>query len=199
MDIRLLQENEVQMAVYTAHQIYEMCVRSYVRSQQEIEQFYGYVCVENLWREMHNGRLVMWGAFDGGRMCAVSAMQTVGHITMLYVRPECAGRKTGTKLLDYMCAYAEGILHKDKVTINVTPVAAAPYFYKKGFEMMQEVPWVDTYLSLERKTAWRPKGKERIVYQKKSVSQERIVALIAGALVFAFLVMTGVTIHHIVV
>lgn len=194
MDIRLLQEYEVQMAVYTAQQIFEMCVRPYVRSQQEVDWFYGYVQVENLHREMREGRLILWGAFDGGRMCAVSAMQTVGHITMLYVRPECTGRKTGTKLLNYMCAYAQGILHKDRVTVNVMPTAAAPYFYKRGFAMMQEVPRVDEYLSLERQTAWKPQEKELVTYQQKYVSPLVIVALTAGVLLFSFVVIVGVTV-----
>ncbi len=193
MDIRLLQEQEIQMAVYTAQQIYEMCVRPYARSQQEVDWFYGYARVENLWQEMHEGRLIMWGAFDGGRMCAVSAMQTAGHITMLYVRPEYAGRKIGTKLLNYMCAYAQGILHKGKVTANIMPTAAAPYFYKQGFEMMQDVPWSDVYLSLERQTAWQPMGKEILTYKKKPVSPIVIVALTAGVLAFSFLVIVGVT------
>lgn len=196
MDIRLLQEQEIQMAVYTAQQIYEVCVRPYARSQQEVDWFYGYVRAENLWQEMHEGRLVMWGAFDGGGMCAVSAMQTVGHITMLYVRPECAGRKTGTKLLNYMCAYAQGILHKDRVTINVMPTAAAPYFYKRGFAVMQEVSRTDAYLSLERQTAWKPQGQELVTYKPKRVSPLVIAALAAGVLLFSFVVIAGVTIFH---
>lgn len=181
------------MAVYTAQQIYEMCVRPYARSQQEVDWFYGYACVENLWQEMHAGRLIMWGAFDGGRLCAVSAMQTVGHITMLYVRPEYTRRKIGTKLLNYMCAYAQGILHKDKVTANIMPTAAVPYFYKHGFEMMQGVPWAPSYISLERKTVWRPREKEIVTYKKKSVSPTVIVALTTGVLIFSFLVIAGVT------
>lgn len=196
MDIRLLQEQEIQMAVYTAQQIYEMCVRPYVRSQQEADWFYGYVRAENLWQEMQEGRLVMWGAFDGGRMCAVSAMQTVGHITMLYVRPECAGRRIGTKLLNYMCAYAQGILHKDRVTINVMPTAVAPYFYKRGFAVMQEMPRTDAYLSLERLTAWKSQEQELVTYKPKRVSPLVIASLAAGVLLFSFVVIAGVTIFH---
>lgn len=197
MDFRLLQANEIQMAVCTAHEVYERCVRPYVHSEQEAEQFYQYVCMGHLWQELCTGRLVMWGAFDGVRMCAVSAMQMNGHITMLYVRPEYAGRKLGTNLLTYMCAYAEGILHKEKVTICVTPASCAPYFYKKGFEVMQEVPWTETYLPLARRTTWRPKGKEEVVYEKRNVRPKLIALLMAGVLVFSFVVTAGMTICHI--
>ena len=41
----------------------------------------------NLSQEMLAGRLFLWGAFENGQMCGVSAMQNVGHITALYVRP----------------------------------------------------------------------------------------------------------------
>lgn len=196
MDIRLLYENEVQMAVYTAHEIFEMCVRPYIRSPKEAEQFYGYVRADNLWQEMHEGRLIMWGAFDGGRMCAVAAMQSVGHITMLYVKPQYSGRKIGTRMLKYMCEYALYMLHKERVTLNVMPVVAAPYFYRKGFVLMQNVPWSDTYVSLERRTVGMKPKKPEVTYKAKSVSAGRIVALAAGVLIFSFAVMTGVTIHH---
>lgn len=68
-------------------------------------------------------------------------------------------------------------------------------FYKEDFEMMQQTPWSDEYLPLEQKTAGRPKGKEDVVYQKKSVSSKWIVALLVVGLVFSFAVMTGVTVY----
>lgn len=196
MDIRLLYENEVQMAAYTAQEIFEMCVRPYIRSPREAELFYGYVRPENLWQEMHEGRLIMWGAFDGGRMCAVAAMQSVGHITMLYVRPQYSRRRIGTRMLSYMCEYAANILHKERVTANVMPVVAAPYFYKNGFMLMQNVPRSDMFVSLERRTVGIKPEKPEVTYKAKTVSPKRIVALIAGVLLFSFAVMTGVTIHH---
>lgn len=196
MDIRLIYENEVQMAVYTAHEIFEMCVRPYTQSGKEAEQFYGYVRAENLWQEMHEGRLMIWGAFDGGRMCAVAAMQSVGHITMLYVRPQYTRRKIGTRMLNYMCEYAHGILHKERVTVNVMPIVAASYFYRNGFVLMQNVPWSDTYVSLERRTAGILPKKPEVTYKPRHVSAKCIVALTAGVLIFSFTVMASVTIHH---
>lgn len=196
MDIRLLYENEVQMAVYTAQEIFEMCVRPYIRSLKEAEQFYGYVRPENLWQEMHEGRLIMWGAFDGGRMCAVAAMQSVGHITMLYVRPQYGRSRIGTRMLSYMCEYVANILHKERVTANVMPVVAAPFFYKNGFTLMQNVPRSDMFVSLERSAVGIRPEKPEVTYKPKTVSPKRIVALIASVLILSFAVMTGVTVHH---
>lgn len=151
MEIRLVYGNELQMAVYAAREVFEACARPYVRTQAEVDQFYRYVQVEYLWQEMSAGRLFLWGAFEGGQLCAVSAMQNVGHITMLYVKPYFARRRLGTQLVNHMCAYAARVLHRERVTINVTPVAAAPYFYHIGFTLIQGSPVTESHLPLERR------------------------------------------------
>lgn len=198
MEIRQLCENEVQMAVQTAHEVFESYMRPYIRSPKEPEQFYGYVQAERLWREVHEGRLILWGAFDGGRMCGVAAMQKVCHITMLYVRPQYIGKKVGTRLLYAMCGYARDVIHQERVTINVMPVVAAPYFYHKGFGMIQNVALTDVYVPLEgRASAILPKSPE-IVYKPRKVKAGFVAALTAGVLVFCTVVMAGVTISHMV-
>lgn len=207
MEIRPLYGNEVQMAVCTAHEIFERCVRAYTTSPKEAEQFYSYVDTKNLWQEMQEGRLFLWGAFDAGGMCAVSAMQSVGHITMLYVRPQCMGQQIGTQMLNYMFGYAANILHKDRVTINVMPIAAAGYFYKRGFELIPNVTLNGIYVSLERRLYPMYGGLQpnigyvqvkhpEVVYEKKQVQPKYIAMLMGGALLFSFAVMVGATICH---
>ena len=105
MEIRLLYGNELQCAIYTANQVYEVCVRPYAR-QEDAAQYYGYVRLENLWQEMSAGRLYLWGAFENGQMCGVGAMQNVGHITMLYVKPQFARRHVGAELVHLCRVYA---------------------------------------------------------------------------------------------
>lgn len=199
MDIRLLQENEVQMAVQTAHEVFEKCVRTYARTQQEIDLFYGYARVENLLEEMRAGRLAMWGAFEGSFMCAVGAMQSVGHITMLYVSPQYMRRRVGTQLLNHMSVYARDVLQKERVTINVMPIAAAPFFYKRGFTLMQNIPMPQMYVSLERRNAAVRVEKPIRNYEKKQVSSKHVVAMVVGVLLFCMVTLTAVTIRHIVV
>lgn len=158
MEIRLLYGNELQMAVYTAHETFERCVRPYTRSQSEIDRYYRYVNVEHLWQEMSAGRLFLWGVFENGQMCAVSAMQSIGHITMLYVKPYCQRRKMGEQLVNYMCAYAVNILHKERVTIQVTPVSVAAFFYHIGFTLIQGAPLDNAQVPLERRIWMMPQG-----------------------------------------
>lgn len=77
--------------------------------------------------------LLLWGAFENGGMTAVAGMQPDGEITVLYVTPAKERRGTGLQLLNVMRDYAIAVLQLQRVTIEVTPVTRAPYFYKRGF------------------------------------------------------------------
>lgn len=158
MEIRLLYRNELQWAVYTANEAFETLVRPYARTQEEVEQYYRYVRVENLWQGMSAGHLFLWGAFENGQMCAVSAMKDVGQITMLYVRPQYGGRHVGTQLVNHMCHYAEAMLHRERVTIHVAPVSAAGYFYHMGFTLIQGSVLNGSCVPLERRIWTVPQG-----------------------------------------
>lgn len=149
MEIRLLYENELQLAVDIAHETYEVCVRPYGRTQGEAERYYRYVNVGHLWQMMRDEQLFLWGVFENGQMCAVSAMQRSGNITMLYVKPHCQKRKMGAQLVNHMCAYVAQILHLDRVTVHRTPVVMAPFFYHIGFSLIQGAPLVNGEVSLE--------------------------------------------------
>lgn len=149
IEIRFLNANELQWAVNTANEVFEICVRGYVGTQEELTQYYNYVQAEYLWQEMSAGRLFLWGVFEDGQMCAVSAMQNTGHVTMLYVRPQFQNRRMGTQLLNGMIGYAASVLQANRITINVTPAAAAPYFYRKGFVQLPKAWPNQPYVSVE--------------------------------------------------
>ena len=63
-------------------------------------------------------------------------MQPGGHITMLYVIPQRFGERIGTRLLYTMCTCAKDVYHQERITVHVLPMAAAPYFYHRGFGMI---------------------------------------------------------------
>lgn len=149
IEIRFLNANELQWAVNTANEVFEICVRGYVGTQEELTQYYNYVQAEYLWQEMSAGRLFLWGVFEDGQMCAVSAMQNTGHVTMLYVRPQFQNRRMGTQLLNGMIGYAASVLQANRITINVTPAAATPYFYRKGFIQLPKAWPNQPYVSVE--------------------------------------------------
>lgn len=151
MEIRLLYGNELQQAVFAAHEVFEAGVRPFIRTQQEADWFYQYVRPEQLWQEMNGRSLFLWGAFENGFLCAVGAIRNSGQITMLYVRPHYVRRRIGLQLVNAMSAYAANVLGRERVTINVTPVSAASYFYHIGFTMIQGSMPGETYIPLERR------------------------------------------------
>lgn len=165
MKIRLLGENEIQMAINVAHETYRECVLPFVRMEEEVKQYNSYVNLENLWKEVHEGRLLIWGLFEAEELCAVSAMQTVGHITMLYVRRAFQKKGYGTALLDWMRGYAKETLRLKKVTVNVTPLFSESFFQRVGFKRMKEVMYPQIYfVSMEAKVKDMPEVKpERVI------------------------------------
>ena len=151
MEIRLLYGNELQQAVFAAHEVFEAGVRPYIRTQQEADYFYQYVRTENLWQEMSRKSLFLWGAFENAFLCAVGAIRDSGQITMLYVRPHYVRRHIGLQLVNAMSTYVANVSGQERVTINVTPVSAASYFYHIGFTLIQGSAPAATYIPLERR------------------------------------------------
>lgn len=131
-EVRLLYGNEIQWAVNVAREAFVAGMSDVIRSKEQIDRFYGEVTPERLWREGNAGTLFPWGVFHEGALCAVGAMQRDGRITMLYVRPDCQRRGLGLLLLNAMQNQAAA-LGLPQVTIEVTPVTLAPYFYRRGF------------------------------------------------------------------
>lgn len=131
-EVRVLYGNEIQWAVNVAREAFVAGMSNAIRSKEEIDRFYNEVTPERLWQEGNTGNLFLWGVFREGALCAVGAMQKDGRITMLYVRPDCQHRGMGLLLLNAMRNQAAA-LHLPQVTIEVTPVTLAPYFYKRGF------------------------------------------------------------------
>ena len=188
MEVRLLNGNEIQWAVQTANEVFEYCDRNCVKSQDEIRQHYDYVRPEVLWQEQNAGRLILWGAFENGQMCAVSAMQNVGHITMLYVRPPYQRRGLGSWLLNEMRGFADHVLHLPRVAVNVTPVAYAPFFYRRGFQMIPGMPFNTPYVSLEQPLVNS--------MMQKNISTKAILLVTAVTLLLCFGVGVIVTVLH---
>jgi GNAT superfamily N-acetyltransferase len=224
MEIRFLYTTEVQLAANIASEVFENCVRSYLSGMEEdVRQFYQYVRPEYLWQEMNSGRLLLWGAFEDGRILAVCGMQNVGHITMLYVRPEAWHRGIGSRMVQTMIFYAQNMLHMNRVTINVVPAEATPFFYQQGFNVMQQARRDVNYVSMEQYVhgtsgtyagaaagygrgttaggaayAAQTKVKQpEVIYPVKKVSTKVILAMTAIVLALCIAIGSGVTFYYI--
>ena len=99
MKIRKLTNEEIKGACAFAVGIYNIAIRGCFRAQECHRYFDEYMDADRLTEEERNGALVVFGAFDSNVLCGVCGMTNEGHITMLYVHPQCLRRGIGKKLL----------------------------------------------------------------------------------------------------
>lgn len=191
MKIRLLEENEIQLAINVAHEAYQKCILPFVRTEEEVNQYNGYVNLENLWKEVQGGRLLLWGAWEGEELCAVSAMRKEGQITMLYVRPVFQKMGYGKALLDWMRGYAKETLRLKMVTANVTPIFAAEYFKRAGFRYMNGGIYPQAaFVPMEAKVKDMPEVKP-----ERTIRWDIIMGVIIGTLVLVFTIALSYNIY----
>lgn len=140
-----------------------------------------YVSPEKLAQGMQTGSIALWGAYDSGRMVAVSAMETNGHITMLYVTPYWQKKKIAKALLETMKTFARERLGLTRVTVNAMPATSATYFKKRGFaELEQQLAPMD-FVSLWSDT------KPFTDYERKKVSTGQLLVCFLLPVVIALL------------
>jgi N-acetylglutamate synthase-like GNAT family acetyltransferase len=154
MEIRFLQEEELANAAGLSRFVFDTCLRPKMEFPQTISFVEAYLSEENLRTKVSEEGLLLWGVYESGQLLGVSGMQSDGLITMLYILPQCAGRKYGTKLLETMRLYAKDVLGLSKVTVNANPAFTSYYFKKKGFEAVAPrqntpVPFVSMYATSE--------------------------------------------------
>lgn len=189
MKVRLLQKEERGLAGGLSRFVFD----NYLRMRMEFPQTIGfvedYLSLENLDRLCEEGKLLLWGAFEGEEdeiFMGVSGMHTDGLITMLYIHPEFQKRRYGSELLFAMKTYAKEVLHLERVTLNATPAFTYSYFEKQGFFCKDDfcgirVPVITMYA----KTADAP------IFHKRYVSGKTHALVIIGCFLMATLLGGG--------
>ncbi len=183
MEFRIIKEEELANAAGLSRYVFDNCLRNRMEFTQTISFVEEYVSEWNL-RNMYLGdKLTLWGAFEQEQLVGVSALQSDGMITMLYVLPQFSGRKIGSTLLLMMREYAKDVYGFEKVFLNATPAWSAFYFANQGFEYVDpsksvRVPFVPMYaLSND------------IGSQKRApITGKTVAAAVLGCLLFATLV-----------
>lgn len=183
MEIRILREEELANASGLSRYVFDNCLRNRMEFEQTISYIEQYLSLSNLMQMKREDKLVLWGAFEQEQMIAVSALQSDGMITMLYVLPQFHRKGIGSKMLLVMRAYAKEIYGFEKVSLNATPAWTAFYFAEKGFSNLNpkqsiRVPFVPmTALSKD------------IIHQEKKPITGKLVAIVAlGLLAFTTIV-----------
>ncbi|MCI5856690.1 MAG: GNAT family N-acetyltransferase [Agathobacter sp.] len=132
-EIRMLQIEEIPQAVELAQGVFGFDLRQTITDPQTIRFFEEYTNLENLKNMVSGKKLYMWGVFEGAQLCAMSAMQPEGHITMLYVYPYFRKKKYARQLLDTMRRFAKQTLGLERVTACALPAWTASFFVHNGF------------------------------------------------------------------
>lgn len=192
MEIRFLQEEELANAAGLSRFVFDNCLRARMEFPQTISFVESYLTESNLRTKKAEEGLLLWGVFESGQLLGVSAMQSDGLITMLYVLPQCFRRKYGTNLLETMRVYARDVLGLPQVTVNANPAFTAYYFEKMGFQRATPkqntpVPFISMYATSE----------SLLFYKKKHVSAGVIAAAIIGCVLFATIIGCGFMIWYI--
>ena len=193
MKILKLNEAHVPHILPLANFVFENSIRQ--RQQPNIQRVIGYFreyAREDAIREqMANGSLHMWGIKNGNYYVAVSAMNSQGHITMLYVHPQFVRRKYGKKLLREMRVFAANELGLNNVTVNVMPVWSASFFAVNGFKPCPQSEGMgNEYVSMTASSI------SEVRYKTKKISNKLFVGISVGCPILITLITIAYTLYY---
>ena len=178
MKIRKLTNEEIKGACAFAVNIYNIAIRGCVRTQECHRYFDEYMDADRLTEEERNGALVVFGAFDSNVLCGVCGMTNEGHITMLYVHPQCLRRGIGKKLLERARIYARMQLKLMQVSVNAMPAYTADYFRRVGFKSTYQGGFCngqsDMYVPMTAKSIYQ------VEYTPRRISDRTFIAISVG-------------------
>lgn len=180
MEVRIVQKEELKIASGLSRYVFDYCLRNRMEYPQTIAFVEEYIAEANLRKLYEEGKLMLWGVYEGEQMVAVSGMQSDGMITLLYVLPQCQNRGYGSKLLKIMREYAKDACNFSKVTVNANPAWTSFYFGKKGFKNVNpnqdlRAPFVPMYALSNNIDG----------FEKRPVSKKVIAFAVAGCILFA--------------
>jgi ribosomal protein S18 acetylase RimI-like enzyme len=184
MEIRILQPEEYQEGVLVAHGVFDYCLKQRIADRQLIDGFYAYADETAIRQLAQEKRITLWGVFEENRMVGVSAMQSEGHITMIYVYSAFQRRGYGSRLLVEMRRYAGAKYGLREVTLNALPAWTAEFFEKRGFHPVKLAPGTQLpFVPLEAKAidSYR-------TYEKKPIPGGVIVGVSISGLILCFLI-----------
>jgi ribosomal protein S18 acetylase RimI-like enzyme len=178
MEIRTLQPEEYVQALRLAHSVFTYCLQQDIADPQQIAGFEAYTEDSAICGMAERDEITLWGVFAENRMVGMSAMQSEGHITMIYIYPAFQGRGYGRALLEEMKGYAGSRYGHRSVSLNAMPVRTAGFFAKCGFSALQNLQ--ETGLPF---LPMRAKTPSYAVYEKKEIPSGWILGTSIGGLI----------------
>lgn len=180
MEIKILTGEQLPEAEGLARGVFDYCLRGTIPNPKMIQAFEQYCHQDYLKHMMDEGHLVMWDVYEQGRIIGMSAMQSEGHITMLYIHPMYQRRGIGRQLLEEMRKYAKSAYNLSFVTVNAMPAWTENYFSRRKFRRMNVMQSQD-FISMQAATL------DEIMYEKKAISTPVLLSVVFGSLFFCIL------------
>lgn len=193
MKILKLNEAHVPHILPLANFVFENSIRQGQQPniQRVIGYFREYAREDAIREQVANGSLHMWGIKNGNYYVAVSAMNSQGHITMLYVHPQFVRRKYGKKLLREMRVYAANELGLNNVTVNVMPVWSASFFAVNGFKPCPQNERIrNEFVSMTASSI------SEVRYKTKKISNKLFVGISVGCPILITLITIAYTLYY---
>ncbi len=183
MEIRMLEPVEFSNAAGLSRYVFDNCLKYRMDFPQTISFVEEYITENNLISLYEENKVKLWGVFEQNQLVGVSALQSDGLITMLYVLPQCWKRGYGKGLLTTMREYGKHVYGMDRIVVNATPAWTGHYFIKQGFSLLNpqqnpNVPYVPLFAPSSQVSK----------YQKKKVPMKIMVLSGVGCLLFATVV-----------
>ena len=193
MKILKLNEAHVPYILPLANFVFENSIRQ--GQQPNIQRVIGYyreyVREDVIREQVAKGSLHMWGIKNGNYFVAVSAMNSQGHITMLYVHPQFVRRKYGKKLLREMRVFAANELGLNNVTVNVMPVWSASFFAVNGFKPCPQNEGIrNEFVSMTAPSI------SEVRYKTKKISPKLFVGISVGCPILITLITIAYTLYY---
>ncbi|MBR7165595.1 MAG: GNAT family N-acetyltransferase [Clostridia bacterium] len=123
-------------------------------SMEGMERFRDLTEPPSLFMNCFDGSIRLFGAYHR-ELVAVGALKGEGHILLLYVLPEYAGKGIGSKLL----AYIEDKVMAERITLNASD-GAVSFYEKRGYV-------VTAPRKVEEGLAYTPMEKEKNDFSSK--------------------------------
>ena len=122
MEIKILQMPEILPALHLVWEVFaeEIMPACKPEGVESFRKFIKYDYISKIWQE---GKLVFFGAFEGGEMCGTLAVRPDGHIALFFVKKQRQGRGVGRQLFQSVYLFCRNQLKVSRITVNAEPKA----------------------------------------------------------------------------
>lgn len=146
MYIKQLQQGEILDGLHLVWEVFaEELAPAY--TPQGVMEFQNFIKLENIMPQAERGEMRFWGAYENTELCGVAAVQSTGHIRLMFVRKKWQRQGIAKMLFAEIYRYCTAELGLMKITVN-SAVSAVEAYRRLGFresapqQLVNGIPFV---------------------------------------------------------